>query len=207
MASTTVTASTAPSSSLNPRRSSVASLSGSAAPPSTAHPPTASQSSAHYHQSASSSFTSMQPPQMASASQQSQQGSQQSFSMSQSSAQNANHSQTSVYRQYTDPPRRPNDNVMPIYSVRPSLFSLFLGVNADCCPGDVLGRQCLRDGGQWGHRHAPTGRQLAQCHADPQGGRCRQGTAHQGARKGNPDGRARKGPGRLRQIPGNLDPL
>ncbi|KAK1832521.1 hypothetical protein QBC39DRAFT_390514 [Podospora conica] len=58
----------------------------------------------------------MQPPQMASASQQSQQGSQQSFSMSQSSAQNANHSQTSVYRQYTDPPRRPNDNIMPIYS-------------------------------------------------------------------------------------------
>ncbi|KAK0747128.1 hypothetical protein B0T18DRAFT_327104 [Schizothecium vesticola] len=43
--------------------------------------------------------------------------------MSQSSAQNANHSQTSVYRQYTDPPRRPNDNVMPIYS------AVYSGVN------------------------------------------------------------------------------
>ncbi|KAK3937008.1 hypothetical protein QBC46DRAFT_268499 [Diplogelasinospora grovesii] len=58
----------------------------------------------------------MQPPQIAAGSQQSQPSSQQSFSMSQPSSQNANMN-ASVYRQYTDPPPRPlSDPVMPIYS-------------------------------------------------------------------------------------------
>ncbi|CRK32400.1 hypothetical protein BN1708_018973, partial [Verticillium longisporum] len=52
---------------------------------------------------------------------------------------------------------------------------------------------------------APAQRQLAQCHPDSQGRRRRKGKAHQDSRERDPDRRARKGPGRLRQIPGYMD--
>jgi len=95
---------------------------------------------------------SMQPPQM-----QSQPSSQQSFTMSQPSSQQ-NVGNNSMYRQYNESARHPNENVqvMPIYSVRSCirLSSKPPNTALSSLIGHILRRERIRNGGQRHRRDA-----------------------------------------------------